>query len=111
VRRNRLHRAGRLEREDFDCAQISELREQGDTVVRLDLDAPDEQDLAMVADEFGLSRLAARDLVRVGRRATVTRHDQHLLMTLSETRIDGRTAEFVASEMGVVVGDRWLVTM
>jgi magnesium transporter len=65
----------------------------------------------MVAEEFGLSRLAAQDFMRVGQRAKVTRHDRYLLMTLYETSVDVATAELRTSELGVVVGDRWLVTL
>jgi magnesium transporter len=58
MRHTRLYRQGMLEAKDFPAAQISDFLEQPNTVVWLDLCEPDQQDLAVVSEEFGLHPLA-----------------------------------------------------
>ena len=54
MRHTRLYRQGVLEAKDFPAAQISDYLQQPDTVVWLDLCEPDQQDLEVISQEFGL---------------------------------------------------------
>jgi hypothetical protein len=60
MRHTRLYRQGMLEAKDFPAAQISDFLEQPDTVVWLDLCEPDQVDLELVSEEFGLHRWRSR---------------------------------------------------
>ena len=54
MRHTRLYRDGVLEAKDFPAAQISDYLEEPDTVVWLDLCEPDQVDLEVISQEFGL---------------------------------------------------------
>ena len=56
MRHTRLYRQGVLEAKDFPVAQISDYLQQPGTVVWLDLCEPDQADLEVISDEFGLHR-------------------------------------------------------
>ena len=55
VARTRLYRAGRLEKEDFPVEDLSTFLAEPDTVLWVDLCAPDRTDLAVVASELDQS--------------------------------------------------------
>ncbi len=60
--RTRLYRAGILLDEGFPAEQLSErLASDEEAVVWLDLHDPDEGDLQIVVEEFGLHPLAVED--------------------------------------------------
>jgi hypothetical protein len=61
ITRTRVH--GRLEQEDFPVAKVSDYLNEPDTVVWVDLCAPDAADLDLVATELGLHALAIEDAV------------------------------------------------
>jgi magnesium transporter len=61
MRHTRLYRDGVLEAKDFPAAQISDYLQELGTVVWLDLCEPDQQDLEVVSQEFGLHPLAVED--------------------------------------------------
>ena len=61
--RTRLYRNGSLEVEGFAIAEIGELLRQEGVTIWLDLHDPDDADLAVLTDEFGLHPLAVEDAV------------------------------------------------
>src|SRR5512144_665266 len=58
ITRTRVYRHGRLEQEDFPVAKVSDYLNEPDTVVWVDLCAPDAADLDLVATELGLHALS-----------------------------------------------------
>jgi Mg2+ and Co2+ transporter CorA len=56
----RLYRGGRLEREGFPAADISEYLADGSVTIWLDLRDPGHDDLAVLSEEFGLHPLAVK---------------------------------------------------
>jgi len=58
--RTRLYRNGRLELEGFPVADISEYLADGSVTIWLDLSQPDDGDLAVLSEEFGLHPLAVQ---------------------------------------------------
>ena len=62
--RTRLYRGGKLEREGFPVAEISDWLADESAVVWLDLHNPDHDDLAVLSAEFGLHPLAVEDAVQ-----------------------------------------------
>jgi Mg2+ and Co2+ transporter CorA len=57
----RLYREGKIEEEDFDPARVSDLLQEPDTLVWLDMEDPSEKELAMLQEEFELHPLAVED--------------------------------------------------
>ena len=91
-------------------ASATTSREPG-TVVWLDLDAPDAADLALLAQEFGLADIAVDNVLQLHQRPKVDRHAGHLFVSLYGVRVDPVSAELTTSELAVLVGDRWLITI
>jgi magnesium transporter len=110
-RRNRLYRHGHLELEDFPAERISDHLSEPGAVVWLDLDAPDAADLALLAQEFGLADIAVDNVLQVHQRPKVDLHAGHLFMSVYGVRVDPVSAELATSELAVLAGDRWLITI
>src|SRR5579862_9732996 len=80
--RTRLYRGGRLVLEDFPPAEISEHLEEPDAVVWLDLCEPDQRELHLITEEFGLHELAVEDAMSGHQRPKVDRYPTHLFITI-----------------------------
>jgi magnesium transporter len=111
VRRNRLYRDGLLELEDFPFERISDHLREPETVVWLDLEAPDAADLALLAREFDLADIAVDNVLQEHQRPKVDRHAGHLFVSLYGVHVDPITAVLTTSELAVLAGDRWLITI
>ena len=111
VRRTRLYRHGVLELEDFPSEHISDHLTEVGTVVWLDLDAPDAADLERLAQEFGLADIAVDNVLQMHQRPKLDRHPGHLFLSLYGVRVDPVTAVLTTSELAVLAGDRWLITI
>jgi magnesium transporter len=111
VNRNRLYRNGILVAEDFPTEQISDCLEEADSVVWLDLEAPDEDELRILADEFGLNKLAVEDATHEHQRPKVDRYKTHIFMSLYGVRLDVDAAVLRSSELAVFASRQWLITV
>jgi magnesium transporter len=111
VNRNRLYRGGVLEAEDFPSAQISDFLAQPDTVVWLDLESPDEPELNLLAEEFGLNKLAVEDATHEHQRPKVDRYRTHIFVSLYGVHLDLETGTLYSSELAVFASHRWLITV
>ncbi|HEY2141587.1 MAG TPA: magnesium transporter CorA family protein [Solirubrobacteraceae bacterium] len=109
--RTRLYRDGKLVLEDFPVADISEhIREQG-ACVWLDYCRPTEEDLATIAEEFQLHRLAVEDAVHEHQRPKLDRYDSHLFISAYSVKLDTKSGELRTSEVGAFVTANALVTV
>jgi magnesium transporter len=111
MQRNRLYRAGVLEAEDFDPADISERIGEPDVVVWLDLESPDERELALLAEEFSLNALAVEDAAHEHQRPKVDHYSDHIFMSLYGVHLDVDTGELHTSELAVFAAHKWLITV
>lgn len=111
VTRTRLYRNGVLERVDFPVADISDCLGEDDTVVWLDLCAPDAAGLAVVSEEFGLHRLAVEDAVHEHQRPKLDRYRDHLFLNTYAVRLDPPTGRLQTSEIAAFVLPRGLITV
>lgn len=111
MQHNRLYRNGVLDQEDFECARISDHLEEPDTVVWLDLESPDKDEIGLLAEEFGLSPLAVEDATSGHQRPKVDHYDSHLFMSLYGVGLDDVTGELHTSELAVFAAERWLITV
>ncbi|WP_103381348.1 magnesium transporter CorA family protein [Pseudonocardia dioxanivorans] len=110
--RTRLYRDGTLVEEGFPAERISEqLAAHHDAVVWLDLHDPDEADLAILVDEFGLHPLAVEDAVVDEQRPKADRYSSHLFVNLYAVEVRDAGCELVTSEMSAFVTPRALITV
>jgi magnesium transporter len=102
MRHTRLYRDGVLEAKDFPAAQISDYLQQPATVVWLDLCEPDQQDLEVISQEFGLHPLAVEDATQQHERPKLDRYQDHAFLTAYAVDLDPATGRLTTSELGCV---------
>ena len=109
--RTRLYRGGKLEREGFPVADISDWLADPSAVVWLDLHNPDHEDLSVLSAEFGLHPLAVEDAVEYHERTKLDRYHSHLFLLAYGVKLDGQSGELVTSELAAFVTPRALITV
>jgi magnesium transporter len=109
--RTRLYRDGRLEREGFPVAEISDYLADKSVTIWLDLRDPDRDDLAVVSQEFGLHPLAVQNALRRGQRSRLDRYRSHLLLTAYAAWLDPSTGELAVSELAAFITGQALITV
>jgi magnesium transporter len=108
--RTRVYRNGRLEREGFPIAQISDNLADGGTVW-LDLRNPDRQDLSVLQEEFGLHPVAIEDAVLKHERPKVDRYQGYLFLTVYGARLNTDSGTLATSELAAFVTPQALITI
>src|SRR5919106_698851 len=111
MRHTRLYRDGVLEAKDFPAAQISDYLQQPGTVVWLDLCEPDQQDLAVVSQEFGLHPLAVEDATQEHERPKLDRYQDHYFLTAYAVSLDPTGGRLQKSELAAFITPRALITV
>jgi magnesium transporter len=111
MRHTRLYRDGVLEAKDFPAAQISDYLQQPDTVVWLDLCEPDQQDLEVVSQEFGLHPLAVEDAIQQHERPKLDRYQDHYFLTAYAVSLAHDTGQLITSELAAFITPRALITV
>src|SRR6266700_991390 len=86
--RTRLYRDGRLELEGFPVADISDYVDDAAVTIWLDLRDPDNDDLEVLSEEFGLHPLAVEDAVHERQRPKLDRYSSHLFLAAYGARLD-----------------------
>jgi magnesium transporter len=109
--RTRAWRSGRLEREDFDVDEVSDLVVQPDTVVWVDLCAPSPAQLDQVAAELGLHQLAVEDAMEARQRPKLDRYADHQFLTAYSVRLDVQTGRLAHTEVAAFITPSALVTI
>jgi magnesium transporter len=111
MRHTRLYRDGVLVAKDFPAAQISDYLQKPGTVVWLDLCEPDQEDLELVSDEFGLHPLAVEDAVQQHERPKLDRYQDHYFLTAYAVNLDPATGKLTTSELAAFATPRALITV
>jgi magnesium transporter len=111
VFRTRLYRDGELVKENFEPAEISDHLEDGACVVWLDLDAPTEEDFALIAEEFSLNPLAVEDAAAGRQRPKLDHYDDHVFISLYDVTLEGQTGQLKAHELAVFASHHYLITV
>ncbi|HEY7484503.1 MAG TPA: magnesium transporter CorA family protein [Streptosporangiaceae bacterium] len=107
----RVWRNGRLEKEGFAAAEISDYLEQDDTVVWMDICTFDPEDLQVITEELGLDPLAVEDALSSHERAKLDRYPEHLFLNVYSVRFDSAEAQLETSEISAFITKRALVTV
>ncbi len=109
--RTRCYRDGVLIDEDFPLADVSEHLEEPNTLVWVDVCAPDRDDLRLIADELGLHPLAVEDAVTRRQRPKLDRYPDHSFLSSYAVTFDEVSGEVVTSEVAAFLTARALVTV
>ncbi|HXL20148.1 MAG TPA: magnesium transporter CorA family protein [Streptosporangiaceae bacterium] len=109
--RTRVYRDGNLAAEGFPVAEISDYLEQDGTVVWLDLHDPDQDDLAVLSEEFGLHPLAVEDAEHEQQRTKLDRYQGYLFLTAYAVHLDEKSGELSTSELSAFITSRALITI
>ena len=107
----RVYRAGVLVDEDFPVADVSELLEEPDTIVWVDLVGPSTEELLDLAEELGLHELAVEDAVGRKQRPKLDRYPTHLFLTTYHVAVDLERARLDETEVNAFFNNRWLITV
>jgi magnesium transporter len=105
----RLYRNGRLEKEGFPVAEVSDYVADRQNVVWFDLCSPTVAELAVVGEELGLHELAVEDVHNDHQRPKIDIYDNHLFITVYAARLDGEAVDL--DEVDVFVTANALVTV
>jgi magnesium transporter len=111
IARTRAYRDGTLVAEDFPVAALSDHLNEPDTVVWVDLCAPDTVDLKVVAEELGLHELAVEDAVHPRQRPKLDRYKSHDFLSMYAVSLDRETGELEMSELAAFITPKALVTV
>jgi magnesium transporter len=111
VIRTRLYREGKCVDENFDPAKISDHLDDGNCVVWLDLESPDKDELALLAEEFSLNPLAVEDATTERQRPKLDHYDDHVFVSLYDVALDDATGELRAHELAVFASTHYLITV
>jgi magnesium transporter len=111
VIRTRVYRAGTCSDEDFDPARISDFLEEDGTVVWMDCDEPNDNDFALIAEEFSLNPLAVEDALHERQRPKLDHYDDHVFISLYDVHLDHDSGELVTGELAVFASSRYLITV
>jgi magnesium transporter len=111
IARTRAYHDGQLVAEDFPVADVSDHLTEPDTVVWVDLCAPDTADLEIVAQELGLHELAVEDAVEHRQRPKLDHYRTHDFLSMYAVRLNRETGELESSELAAFITPRALVTV
>jgi magnesium transporter len=108
--RTRAWRDGKVVAEGFPVKDVSDHIEAGE-LVWLDVCAPDQADLQVVADELNLHDLAIEDAVSSRQRAKLDRYDGFLFMNAYDVQLDKDSGELKTAELSAFVLPHAFVTV
>lgn len=110
--RTREYRGRSLADEGFEPGEIDKrLAAADDAVVWLDLTDPDEDDLQVVVEEFGLHPLAVEDAVAEHQRPKLDQYDTHLFLNAYTSRFDQDRLRVDTCEVSAFILPRALITV
>ena len=109
--RTRLYRDGQLVDQGFAVERISDHLEDAKAMVWLDLRDPDQDDLAVLQEEFGLHPVAIEDALVDRERPKIDRYRTHLFLTAYSARLDRATGELATSELAAFILPHALITI
>jgi magnesium transporter len=109
--RTRLYQGGVVVLENFPVKDISEHLATDDAVVWVDLCAPSAADLATVAEELGLHRLAVADATDLRQRPKLDHYATHEFLNMYAVDLDHDSGQLRLSELSAFVTANALITV
>jgi magnesium transporter len=96
---------------DFAPAQISDYCEVEDNIVWVDMNAPTEEDFAILAEEFNFHPLAIEDCRNAHQRPKIEEYTGYYFLVLYEAEISEDGRKLVLRELNIFLGKNYLVTV
>jgi magnesium transporter len=109
--KTRAYRAGDVAAEGFAVEDVSDWLAQPDTIIWVDLCAPEREQLHSLADELGLHELAVEDVLEPHQRPKLDHYATHRFLTCHAVVVDPDEATLRTHEVDAFLGARWLVTV
>ncbi|GAB2864963.1 magnesium transporter CorA family protein [Actinoallomurus bryophytorum] len=109
--RTRVWRGGKLEKEGFPAARISDYLAEPDTIVWLDLCDPNAEGLQVISEEFGLDPLAVEDAISHHERPKLDHYQGHLFLNAYAVRLTDESGALATHEISAFITERALVTV
>jgi magnesium transporter len=107
----RVYRAGKIVKEKFPVADISDYIEKAGYTVWADFVSPTVADLADIEEELGLHHLAVEDAVNDFQRPKLDRYDTHLFLAAYAVSLDDKTGELATKEVKAFITKGALITV
>jgi magnesium transporter len=94
-----------------DLTELSELRVESGNLLWAEADVAtlDDEEIALIADEFSLHPLAVEDAVRIRQRPKLESYEGHLFVVVHE--LDEVDGQLEASQIACFIGERYLITL
>ncbi len=105
-----LDRKARTFEEVADCEQISELCENGDNILWVDVSDPTSEDFDELAKEFGFHHLSIEDCRKEHQRPKVEEYQGYYFIVLYEAELK-EGARLELRELTIFLGKNYLVTV
>ena len=105
----RFYRAGILEKEAFSTEDVSDLLEERDALVWLDIDQPNEESMRMLGEEFGFHELALEDCLHPHQRPKIEQYGSYFFVVAYGMETGDRS--MTEHEIAMFVGRNFLVTV
>jgi magnesium transporter len=91
--------------------ELPAVLERPGAIVWVDVDTPDEGEIADLARLLELHELAVEDTLGEHQRPKLDHYGNHLFLVLHAVRLDAATTTLERAEIDTFVGDRWMVTV
>jgi magnesium transporter len=105
-----VYREGVREDHPLPFAQISDVLEQPDTLVWVDVNSPDEGEAAQLGEEFGLHRLALADALSDHQRPKMERYEGYVFVIAYAAAI-GEAGRVDMQEVAIFVSQRFVISI
>jgi magnesium transporter len=107
----RVYRAGKIVKENFPVADISDFVSEKGCTVWADFVSPTMSDLADIEEELGLHELAVADAVTDFQRPKLDHYDTHLFLAAYAVSLNAETGELSTSEVKAFITKGALITV
>ncbi len=94
-----------------DPSDISEILKQQGRFVWLDLQAPQERDIALLRDEFNFHPLAIEDATRTHQRPKLDSYDAYYFIVFYCLSYDGAQQRLAAQQVSLFIGANYIVSV
>jgi magnesium transporter len=94
-----------------DLSSLSELREQTGNLIWVEADSADltEEDVSLLAEEFGLHPLAVEDAIKPRQRPKIDDYDSHLFLVAHQ--LDPQDGQLEPAQLSIFVGKQEVLTI
>ncbi len=106
-----VYRDGRRTAEPDGFAELRAASETGDAVAWIGLYEPSREELASVADEFGLHELAVEDALKTHQRPKLERYGDMLFLVLRPACYIDETETVLFGDVAIFVGPQFVITV